>query len=104
LRDLAGRVDGRKVAQDHRELIATEPRHRVPILDARPQPLRHDGQQLIARAVPDRIVDLLEMIQIHIENGTALRAAGGGREFLRQAVAEQQSIGSEVRESKWAWR
>ena len=39
------------IAQDHGELIATQPRDRIAFLHAGAQSLRNDGEQLIARAV-----------------------------------------------------
>ena len=59
------------VAQDHRELIAAQARNGVAVLDRRAQPLRDDGQQLVARGVPDRVVDALEMIQIDVQQRAA---------------------------------
>ena len=50
---LAASADG-TLPQDDGEFIAAEPRHRVAVLDAGAQPLRHDGQQLIAGDVADR--------------------------------------------------
>jgi len=66
----AARLDrGPHLAADHDELIAAEAAHGV-LLPGRPlQAPSHLGQQLVARRVPERVVDLLEMIEIAVKHG-----------------------------------
>ena len=49
--DLVGGIGRNHLPQDHGEFIAPQARDGVAVLDAGAQALRHDGQQLIARAV-----------------------------------------------------
>ena len=54
--------------------------------------MRDDRQQLVARAVAERVVDALEMIEIHVHERAAREAGGRGRELLREPVAKQRAI------------
>ena len=80
------------VAQQHGELIAAETRDRVALFRARLEPMRDDRQQLIARAVAERVVDPFEMIEIDVHERAAREPGGGRRELLREPVAEQRAI------------
>ncbi len=57
--------------QQHHELIATQPRHGIGVANAVREAIGHCAQQLVAAAVAVGIVDLLEAIQIHVEQGDA---------------------------------
>ena len=61
------------IAQDHGELVATQARDGVAFLDAGAQALRDDGQQLVAGLVAQRIVDLLEVVQVDVEQRATRR-------------------------------
>ena len=62
--DLAGRADLPDRRQQHGELVAAEPRDHVARPDAVRQPVRHQPQQPVADRVPQRVVDLLEPVQV----------------------------------------
>ena len=81
------------VAQDHRELVACQPRHGVAFLHAGAQPLRHDHQQLVAGGVADAVVDLLEVVEVDVEQRASRLRLGAVGDLLRQPVAEQQPVG-----------
>jgi hypothetical protein len=68
------------VGLEHGELVAAEPRNDVgPSRDAQ-NPFRRLLQQQIARGMPERVVDLLEMIQVEIEHRERAAAAPARRE------------------------
>ena len=52
------------VGQQQRELVAAESRGEVVAPDAALDPLRHRGQQPVARGVAERVVDDLEVVQV----------------------------------------
>jgi hypothetical protein len=54
--------------------------------------VRDDRQQLIARAVAERVVDALEVIEIDVHERAAREATRRGGKFLREPVAEQRAI------------
>src|ERR1700675_3600289 len=53
--------------QQHRELIASEPRDVLTVAIAFRHPLTHDPQQSIAGDVAGRVIDALEVIEIEIQ-------------------------------------
>ena len=55
--------------------------------------MRDDRQELVAGAVAKRVVDALEVIQVHVHERAAREPGGRGRQLLRQAVAEQRAVG-----------
>ena len=56
---------------DHRELVATQPGHDPGCAEFGVEPLCHPCQQRIAGQMPERVVDLLEPVQIDPEDGEA---------------------------------
>ena len=66
---VVGRVDLR---QQHHELVAAQPRHRVGVAQ-RPGQLGRDGlQQCVARFMAQAVVDLLEMVEVEEDDGEAM--------------------------------
>ena len=53
---------------DDRELVAAETRHHVVVTQAAAQPLGDHADQLVADRVAERVVDVLEVIEIDIED------------------------------------
>ena len=76
-----------------RELVAAEPRDRVDLAHAAAQPLRHLTQQLVAGRVAERVVDLLEAVEIDQQQREALAVAALARERVLDAVAQQHAVG-----------
>ena len=68
---------GRVVGQD-RELVAAEPRHEVVRPHRGGDPLGHRLQQGVARRVAERVVDHLEVVEVH-EQDRADRLLGIGQ-------------------------
>ena len=54
--------------------------------------MRDDGQELVAGAVAERVVHALEVIEVDVHQRAAREAGRGGRELLREAVAEQRAV------------
>ena len=80
------------VREQYEELVAALPAYRVGAAYAGLQALRHRFQQLIADGVAQRIVDVLESIEIDVEHGD--RAAGAVRPHhgLIEPIAEQRAV------------
>ncbi len=76
LRDGTSGIRIRNVAQDHRELVATQTRDGIAILHAGAQALRDDDEQLIARRVPDGVVHALEVIEVDVQQRAAPEPGG----------------------------
>ena len=86
-----GAVDvGRR--QDQRELVAAEPGHRVGLAQRAAQARSHELQQTIAGMVADRVVDVLEPIEIQDEQRERVAVAVCGEHGLLQAIVEQRAI------------
>jgi hypothetical protein len=92
------------VPQQYGEFVAAETGDRVALLRAGLEPMRNDGQQLVARAVAERIVDALEVIQVDIHERAAREPGGRRRQLLRQAIAKQCAIGQLRERIVVAWR
>ena len=83
-----------EVLQQHRELVAAEPRDGVPRAQRGLQPARDLDQQVVADEVPERVVDDLEAVEVEEQHRRALAS------FLRhvaahgvlEAVQEQHAV------------
>ncbi len=80
---------------DDGEFVAAEPGQHVGLAQQRFQPGRHFDQQRVAGGMAERIVDLLETIEVQQENGERLLQAAlprrGFLDFLDQSGAVGQS-------------
>ena len=56
------------------------------------EPLRHLLEQAVAVVVAERVVDLLEVVEVHQHHGDDVAGALAGRDRLVDAVAEQHAI------------
>src|SRR5690606_5891242 len=65
----AQRLVHRAALEQHAELIAAEPREGISPADLGLQQSADLLQQLVARTVPARVVDNLELIEIDVEDG-----------------------------------
>jgi hypothetical protein len=54
--------------QDDRKLVAAEPSNRVGLANNGLEPLRHSLKQQIADAMAERVVDVLEVVQVKVQN------------------------------------
>ena len=87
LEDLArGQLRTRDVRdrQQHGELVAAEPRHGVGLPQCPPQSSGHLLQHAIARVMPQRVVDLLEPVEVEDEERQRLLFAPRGEKGLLQ--------------------
>ena len=67
----------RVVVEQDRELVAAQPRGDVAGPDARPDPVRDRDEQPVARRVAQRVVDVLEVVEVEEQHGRDRRAARG---------------------------
>ena len=85
-------VQGDALGQDH-ELVATEPADRV----ARPHHTHVTGgdglQQLVPGDVPERVVDDLEVVEIHVEHADETTVSLGPEQHLLGTVEDERPIG-----------
>jgi hypothetical protein len=78
---------------NQRELIAAEARHRIHPANAGSQPVRECLQQQISHGMSERVVDVLEMIEIEIQNRKFLAVAFRPLDRLPQGLDEHGAIG-----------
>jgi hypothetical protein len=62
--ETGGVVGGMDVLLEHHELVAAEPRHEVLGPQHLAQPFGHRAQQLVAAGMAERVVDLLELVEV----------------------------------------
>ena len=102
LRD-RGRVRGLlDIAQDDGKLIAAESGDRVDLANARPEPLGHGLKQEIADRMAERVVHVLEMIEIEIQDREALHRRRARAIDCSSASTKTPRLASPVRLSKRA--
>ena len=65
-------VRGHVGSQDDRKLVAAEPGHEIVAANLRPQPVGHQPQQAVAHRVAERIVDVLEQIEVDAQHRHSL--------------------------------
>ena len=92
-RDRPGALDVGGRGQQDRELVAAEPGDRVALADAFLQALGELHQQQVADVVAERVVDLLEAVEVEQQQRQRLAGARRGAQRLGQAVLEQQAVG-----------
>ena len=92
LRDAYRESFGRLVEQE-RELVAAEASQRVCGPDRLRETRRNHLQQLVAGAVTERVVDLLEAVEVDEENRETISGTRGARERLLEPVAEERTVG-----------
>ena len=81
------------VGQDQHEFVPAHARHGVLLAHLLAHAPRHRNQQFIANAVPQRVVDVLEMIQIEEHQRQRFAVALGQAEVVCEAVAQQGPVG-----------
>ncbi len=91
---------GGQPLKQHGELVAAEPRHGVAAARGAPEPLGHHAQQPVPGGVPERVVDLLEVVQVEVRHRDVLarrrtRAARAREPAQRvgEAVAQERPVG-----------
>jgi hypothetical protein len=93
LRDRCGVGRIAHFLQHHDELVAAEPRHGVAAAQRPRQPRRHLLEDLVADVVAERVVDVLEPVEVEEHQRHAGAVAARVHERLAQAVGEQVAVG-----------
>ena len=93
LYDMVHAFSAALVHQHQDELVAAQARDRVAFTHADLEPLRHHLQQLVARAVPQAVVEILEVVQVEERNRELVPLALGVRDRLMQAVVQEVAVG-----------
>ena len=92
-RDDVGVAGAAQLRQQHAELVAAEAGDRVVLAERLLEAVRDLLQQAVARVVAERVVDLLEVVEVDQHHGRGdVRAAPGGDRLL-DAVAEERAVG-----------
>ena len=81
---------GVRVADEHCELVAAEPRGEILGANGAAEAARELGEQLVARAVAPGVVDRLEAVEVEVENG---RRSGAVLELLLHRFEQVEPIG-----------
>ena len=84
--------------QDH-ELVAAHPRHDVGVASTGPQAAGHLHEQPVTVNVPERVVDVLEAIEVDAEDGDGQARAARARECELELLSSSRRLGSWVSSS-----
>jgi len=80
------------VRDQHAELVAAEPGNHVLLVERRPQPLGDLLQQAVAGVVPERVVDLLEVIEVDQDHRHLRAVLAGGLDLREQPLMECHAV------------
>ena len=87
-----GVLGAEHVGQQHAELVAAEAGDGVGGAQRGLQPLGDLLEEHVAVVMAERVVDLLEVVEVHDHHGRAAVAALGGAHGLLDAVAEEHAV------------
>ena len=87
---LAERLD---IFDEQREFIAAEPRDGIRFAQACFDALGDLRQQLVAGRMPERVVDALEVIEVHKQHAEATARARPAQQRVLEAVGKPRAIG-----------
>ena len=88
VRDLQHAVARHHIGQQHHEFVAAGAVHRPQVAHVALQAARHLLQQFISRVMTQRIVDMLEQVQVEEQHGDTVAMVGGVGDGLAQAFVE----------------
>ena len=91
--DRLQRIGIRRASGDDGEFVAAEPRHQVVAAHNAAQTLRHVEDELVADVMAERIVDVLEVVEIDVEHRGGEPAAAHIIDRLLEALAEKYAVG-----------
>ena len=91
-RHLPRGLRGRAGLEQHGELVAAEPGGGVARGEPLGQPARAHAQQLVARGMAQRVVDLLEVVEVDEQDREALVLRVAGVQRVLEAVDEQGAV------------
>src|SRR5207342_3343188 len=92
-RDLLGLVRRVEVFEHHGEFVAAQARHRVLRPHGLLQARGGGAQDAIARRMAERIVDVLEAVQVEEEHADAAFLAARTHDGAREAFGQQRAVG-----------
>ena len=81
------------LVQDHDELVAAQARHGVVGAQALLDPVRHLHQHHVAKAVAQRVVDVLEAVQVDEHHGKGAVVALGNCNRLFHPLVQHDAVG-----------
>ena len=81
-----------EVLDDHHELVAAEAGEQVGLAQRGGERPRHVLQQLVADAVAQRVVDVLEAVEVDEQHADAPPRPARLRDRLRQSLVQQQAV------------
>ena len=81
------------IGQPQRELVAAHPCHHRIAAQAGFQPLGNHSQQRVAGSVSQRVVDVLEVIEIEVEQRQGAPRALVGFDLAGQTLGQQHTVG-----------
>lgn len=90
---LRGRVAIGKGGREDGELVAAEASQHVGGAHLLPQPVGHGAEKLVAGPLSERVVDDLEVVQIHQKDADALRGGGRAAQGLLDLGEECRAVG-----------
>ena len=81
------------VDEQDRELVAALAAHDVALPNRSGQALRDAAQDVVAHRVAERVVDPLEVVEVHEQQGDAARLASLASERPLEVIAQQDAVG-----------
>ncbi len=91
--ETGGVVGGMDVLLEHHEFVAAEPRHEVLRPQHLAQPVGDGAQQLVAAGMTERVVDLLELVEVDEQQRRQLLGVMRNRQQTLDLVAEIDPVG-----------
>jgi len=92
LRDLRDFVEVGHALEQHGELVVAQSRQGIDAAQARLQAARRLGEDEVAHRLPERVVDLLEIVEVEDHHREQAPAAVGARDGMIQPVGQQHPI------------
>ena len=78
---------------DHREFVAAEAGHQIVAAQRMRQPQRDVADQLVADVMAERVVDVLEVVEVDVEHGRRRGAVAHLVDHRFQPFAEEDAVG-----------
>jgi hypothetical protein len=93
LGELGGVVLVADAGAEHGELVAAEAGHQVVLAHGPAEPVGHVDQQQVARLVPERVVDQLELVEVEEDQGDLAAVAAAVAQVAVERAHEQPAVG-----------
>ena len=82
-----------RAGKDERELVAAEPRHRIRLAQVGGDAPGDLADENVTGGVPERVVDLLEAIEVHHQKGERRGETSRRPQSLLETVQKQRAVG-----------